>query len=84
MIVVHGILKGGIKMTAGMIRSTLPPRLTVNQIADFMGMSISWVYEQKYQGKLVARQPKKNYAVRVWREDFIRFLENEGFLEETN
>lgn len=68
-------------MTPGMVRSTLPPRLTVNQIAEFMGMSISWVYEQKYQGKLVALQPGKNYAVRVWREDFIKFLECEGYLE---
>jgi len=68
-------------MTAGMIRSSLPPRLTVNQIAEFMGMSISWVYEQTYQGKLVALQPKKGYAVRIWKEDFIKFLENEGLLE---
>lgn len=46
-----------------------------------MGMSISWVYEQTYQGKLVALQPKKGYAVRIWKEDFITFLENEGYLE---
>lgn len=68
-------------MTPGMIRSTLPPRLNVNQIADFMGMSISWVYEQTYQKKLKALQPAKGYAVRIWREDFIKFLENEGHLE---
>lgn len=68
-------------MTPGMIRSSLPPRLTVNQIAEFMGMSISWVYEQTYQGKLEALQPAKGYAVRIWREDFIKFLLNEGYLE---
>ena len=68
-------------MTPGMIRSSLPPRLTVNQIAEFMGMSISWVYEQTYQGKLVARQPAKGYAVRIWKEDFIKFLENEGHIQ---
>lgn len=45
-------------------------------------MSISWVYEQTYQKKLKALQPAKGYAVRIWREDFIRFLETEGYLEE--
>lgn len=68
-------------MTAEMIRTSLPPRLNVKQIAEFMGMSISWVYEQTYQKKLVARQPSKGYAVRIWREDFINFLECEGYLE---
>ena len=71
-------------MTPGMIRSTLPPRLTVNQIADFMGMSISWVYEQTYQKKLKALQPAKGYAVRIWKEDFIKFLIAEGYIKEEN